>query len=315
MTLVTLASISPFDAASPQAESIAHLFYVTIAILSVILVIVCGLTACIVVKFKGKPGDPDPPQVHGNMRLEITWTAIPLAIVTLLLLLSINGMAVSSPASAPVGPPFGVIVGHQWWWEIRYPGQQVVTANEVHVPVGQPLLFRLEAADVIHDFWVPQLGPKQDAVPGHPNHLYLQANGAGTYDGACAEFCGDAHAWMRIRVVAEAQADFDRWVTTISSPMPPTSNPAAARGREYFRNLACVNCHAISGLSNATAGPDLTWLRERQTLGAGVLENSPENLARWLHDPQAIKPMCRMPDFNLTDEELGMLVAFLWGFK
>ncbi|MBM3461520.1 MAG: cytochrome c oxidase subunit II [Armatimonadetes bacterium] len=309
-----LGSVIPtFDPVSPQARSILDLTWVTVAILAVILAIVCGAVIVILLRFRGKPGDADPPAVHGHTKLEITWTAIPFAIVTLLFVLSLRTMGQIHPAAAPNQAPDVIVVGHQWWWEVRYPASGVITANEIHLPVGKDALIRLESADVIHDFWVPQLGPKQDAVPGHPNFLWLQPTAPGIYDGACAEFCGNAHAWMRLRVIAETPETFAAWTAAQARPPASQHTEQILKGGAIFQEQACVNCHRVAGMSDtANAAPDLTYVATRQTIGAGVMENSPENLARWLENPQAIKPQCNMPDFNLSEEEVAALVTFLW---
>jgi cytochrome c oxidase subunit 2 len=166
---------------------------------------------------------------------------------------------------------------------------------------------------VIHDFWVPQLGRKVDAIPGHPSFVWMQADAAGTYLGACAEYCGAQHAWMRIVVIAEAQADFDAWDRHQREPAPTSAmSGPALRGEATFRGRTCVNCHAVAGEGvPARVAPDLTHLAQRTTLGAGVLTNDPPSLTRWLADPQGVKPGSHMPDLNLTDAEVSDLVAYL----
>ncbi|MEZ4616530.1 MAG: c-type cytochrome [Caldilineaceae bacterium] len=189
-----------------------------------------------------------------------------------------------------------------------------MTANEIHIPTGQPLLVQLASADVIHDFWVPKLGRKMDAIPGHPNQLWLQADQPGTYLGACAEFCGAQHAWMRLRVIAQSPTDFAAWqqAQRQSPPPPPATDTLASQGAKRFQALTCSNCHAIGGTpAQANAGPNLTHVASRQTLGAGVLENNPANLAQWLTNPQSVKPGNQMPHFQLSAADLQALVAYL----
>ena len=178
----------------------------------------------------------------------------------------------------PIGAGTGqdadlVVVGHQWWWEVRYPGSGAVTANEIHVPVGRKLRVRVEAADVIHSFWVPQLAPKMDMVPGHPNFLWLQADHAGTYEGACSEFCGDQHAWMRFIVIAEPESQFKLWLEHQARPAQNPTTESSQAGKNFFFAQTCANCHAIGGTSAvaATAGPDLTHLANRKQLAAGIV--------------------------------------------
>ncbi len=300
---------SPFAPSSPFAAAIAHTFWVTLGVCAVIGLGVAAAIAYSLFKFRGAAGAAEPPQLTGNRKLEVLWTVVPLGIVAGLFVLTIATMARSDPA--PDRAPDLTIVGHQWWWEVRYPSG-AVTANEIHIPVGRPLLLRIESADVIHDFWVPQLARKIDAVPGHPNSLWLSADAPGAYGGTCAEYCGAQHAWMRLLVFAEPEADFDAWQRAQLAPAPAPSNGAAARGERVFRAEACGNCHAVAGRGfGGRVAPDLTHVVTRKTLGAGVTDQTPEDLRAWLHDPQSIKPGCRMPDFKLSDDEVSDLVAYL----
>ena len=197
------------------------------------------------------------------------------------------------------------IVAHQWWWEIIYLKSGVTTANEIHIPVRKQLLVDFRSADVIHDFWVPALGRKIDVVPGHPNRLWIEADHGGTYLGACAEFCGNEHAWMRIMVIADSPDDFAAWIKQ-QEGVPP--NPVTADeqlGAKIYRENICTNCHLRS------VGPDLTHVASRRTLAAGALENTPQNLAAWLRDPDDFKPGSNMPNFKLSDGDVRALVAFL----
>jgi cytochrome c oxidase subunit 2 len=306
----SLVASTPFDAHSPEAHAIALLFTQTLVICAVILAVVVGLVAFCVVRFRARPGDPEPPQIEGHKRLEITWTIIPCLIVTVLFVLTAQTMAASD--APPDREPDLVVIGHQWWWEARYPSG-AVAANEIHIPAGRDLIVRIESGDVIHDFWVPQLGRKIDATPGHPTTIRTHADVPGTYLGTCAEYCGAEHAWMRIRVVAEAQADFDAWESHQLEPAPAPSTQSARRGAALFRERTCIKCHAIADAldtAGARVAPDLTHLASRSTLGAGVLVNNPVNLAAWLKDPQAIKPDSHMPSLRLSDAETHDLVSY-----
>lgn len=300
---------SPFAPSSPFAAAIAHLFAVTVGVCAVIGL---GVTAAIVyslVAFRARPGADDPPQLTGNRKLEILWTVVPLGIVTGLFVMTLETMAQSDPP--PSRAPDLTVIGHQWWWEVRYPSG-VVTANEIHVPAGRPLLLRLESADVIHDFWVPQLARKIDAVPGHPNWLWMSADTPGAYGGTCAEYCGAQHAWMRLLVLAEPAAEFDAWQRAQLVPAAAPVSGASVRGERLFRDQACGNCHALAGRGfEGRVAPDLTHMATRKTLGAGVIEQTPQELKAWLHDPQTIKPGAHMPDFKLSDAQVSDLVAYL----
>jgi cytochrome c oxidase subunit 2 len=300
-----------FDPASPQAQAILTLFGLLTILSAVILVIVAGTTIYSLMRYRHQAGQDEPRQLFGNTRLELTWTIIPLLMVMVIFGFTFNTMRTADPPVDGQQPDL-VITGHQWWWEVEYPKLGVVTANEIHIPVGQPLLVRLESADVIHDFWVPKLGRKMDMVPGHPNHIWLEAHEAGTYLGACSEFCGVQHAWMRLLVIAQPQSEFEVWQQQqLQIPQTPTTGEPA-QGAKLFQQLTCVNCHTIAGTAaQAKAGPDLTHLTSRDTIGAGILENNSANLTRWLADPQAVKPGNHMPNFQLTEAEVNALVAYL----
>lgn len=283
------------------------MFLHVLAVCGVIFAVVVGLVAYCSVRFRSR-GGPDPVQIEGSRRLEVAWTLAPVAILCWLLLLTARAMGISDPAGT--GEPDVTVIAHQWWWEVRY-RSGAIAANEIHIPSGKPLLFRIESADVVHDFWVPSLGRKIDAIPGRPVTIWLQADTPGVYLGTCAEFCGAQHAWMRIRVVAEPKDQFVTWEKRQLLPAHPPVTAAAARGAEAFSARTCVSCHAIGGTNEARVAPDLTHLAERVTLGAGVLANNPRELARWLKDPQKIKAGCHMPNLQLSDAEVADLVAYL----
>jgi cytochrome c oxidase subunit 2 len=240
---------------------------------------------------------------------------IPTIIVAILFFLTVKTMYAVDPPKGDREPDI-VIIGHQWWWELYYPKSRVLTANELHIPVGEKWLARLESVDVIHDFWVPELFRKIDLVPGHPNYIWLVAGKPGIYLGACAEFCGLQHANMRIRVIAETRDEFDAWqLGQLKIPTTPTDGEAA-KGAELFQDRACMNCHYISGTAAAARiGPSLTHFSTRQTIGAGVLENTPENLKGWLLNPNAYKPGSLMPNMKLSDLEADQIVAYLEALK
>ncbi len=298
---------SPFDPHSPQAAAIATLFTDTLVICGAIFLVVAVLVFYCAYCFRAD-GAREPVQVEGHRNLEIGWTAAPVVILAVLLTLTVRAMAGSDP---PIDrEPDVTIVAHQWWWEVRYPSG-VVTANEVHIPTGKALVFRLESADVIHDFWVPELGRKMDATPGRPTSIWLEADDPGTYLGTCAEYCGVQHAWMRILVIAESPERFQAWQRHELAPASAPTADGARRGERLFLSMACVSCHTIGGSGGRERfGPDLTHVAERTTLGAGVLANTPRDLGRWLKDPQAIKTGCHMPYTQLSDDQVGDLVAY-----
>jgi cytochrome c oxidase subunit II len=304
-----LAAINPvLSPASPQARALSDLFVVTLIVCAVILLIVAGLIAWCVARFR-KCNRAEPPQVAGNTKFEVSWTLASVLVLIFLFVLTVRAMRISDP---PIEREADVtVIGHQWWWEVRY-ANGTVTANEIHIPTQSDVLVRVDSADVIHSFWVPQLGRKMDAIPGHPNHLWIRADQAGEYSGSCSEFCGAQHAWMRIRVLAQSPEQFRDWNSQLAFPAKVPATQAALRGEQVFRENTCVKCHSIRGVDASTqVGPDLTHFASRQTIGAGVLQNNAMDLRRWLIDPQQIKPGCHMPNFHLTDANVEDLTAFL----
>jgi cytochrome c oxidase subunit II len=302
------------DPASPQARAIFDLGVISTIIFASIFAIVAGIVVYALMRFRWREGEPDPDQLAGNRAVEIVWTVIPCAIVALLFALTARSMSIADPAPAP--EPDLIITGHQWWWEVRYPASGVMTANEIHIPVGKPLSVRLDSSDVLHEFWVPELARKLTTVPGRPNHLWLEATKPGTYLGVCSEFCGTQHAWMRFLVVAEPPAQFEAWE---SEQLQPAAEPAAgdaAKGLALFLRTSCVTCHAINGtIAGARVAPDLTHFASRRQLGAGIADNTSENLHRWLADAQQVKPGVKMPSFQFSDEQLAFLVDYFETLK
>lgn len=314
-----MGSILPaFDPASPQAQAIHDLFVQVLWISAAIFAIVSGLILIAISRGQRRASLPD--QNFGNEKAEIAWMVGPIIIVLWLaavsakLVLTINAVPKADP---PGGSDAEITVtGHQWWWQVNYADSDIVAANEIHIPVGKKLRVRLESADVIHCFWVPQLTRKMDMIPGRENFVWLEASEPGEYQGRCAEFCGDQHAWMEFKVFAYTPANYERWQAghEIATPKPVAT--AASAGHRLFMSMTCCECHAISGTA-AVAGyaPDLTHLASRTKIGGGVLANNPENLRRWLANPQEVKPGCKMPNFKLNSEQLDQLVAYLETLK
>lgn len=324
VTLMLLAQIPVFDPKSDQAKSISDLFIVTLGIGFLIILLVVVLVTVAIIKFrpsKSEDGNKsEPKQVHGNRKWEIGWTLAPAALLAVLFVPTFIVMGASDPGvnEAQGQQPDIEIIGHQFWWEYRYPKDGLVTADELHLPVGQKVLARLQSADVIHDFWVPELGRKMDAIPGKPNQLWLEADQMGLYNGACSEYCGASHAWMLIKVVVQSQADFDAWKASQKViPSTPPTGSQAAQGQALFDKYSCSSCHSIAGTNaKGQVGPNLTHVAERSILGSGAIKNSPENLYKWIQDAPAIKPGAKMPDYQqLRDDELQALVAYLEGLK
>lgn len=295
--------------------------YLVLAITGVIFVVVAGLITYTIVRFRRRSGESElqePPQVYGSNQIEAAWTVIPILIVFVLIGVSARVIAAIQNASPPARAVKVLLVGHQWWWEVRYPDYGLVTANEIHVPVSpdgkNATYLQLTSADVIHSFWVPQLAGKTDLIPNRINYTWIDPRLPGVYVGNCAEYCGTQHANMLLRVIAQSPADFNAWMS--SQQKPANADPQVAAARAAFGSLSCVNCHMIRGTPAAGAfGPDLTHLMSRQTLAAGVLVNNTENLRAWVNDPQVPKPGCLMPSMKLTGPELDQVVSYLQSLK
>jgi len=304
-----------FAVVTPQGAAIASLFWVALALSALVFALVVGVLVITLVRDRGRPGDPDPEQVHGNRTLEITWTVLPALLLMVMFGLTVRTMQTVN--AEPAAPLRVQVIGHQWWWEYRYPDLGVTTASELVLPVGRPARLELTTADVIHSFWVPQIGWKKDVIPGQANSMNVQVDEAGAYDGPCTEYCGTQHAWMRIRLVAQSPDAFEAWTRAQQQPASPPSDPSVARGAQVFASSSCINCHAIAGTSAAArVGPDLSHVGSRSIIGAGVLDNSPDSLGRWIRDPQAVKPGVLMPAYpNFSDADLASLAAYLSGLK
>ncbi|MGC1107487.1 MAG: cytochrome c oxidase subunit II [Candidatus Acidiferrales bacterium] len=308
--------VSSFNPASTLAQPIAHLFLIMGIVMMAILLLVTSLVLYASFRYRRRPGANEPRQEFGRKGLEVAWTIAPLLLLVYIFTVTVQAMHRSDPGISTDRQPDMVIVGHQWWWEARYTSSHVVAANEIHIPVGKLLLVRLESADVIHDWWVPQLGRKMDAIPGHPNLFWIEADVPGTYLGTCSEYCGAEHAWMRIRVIAQSPVDFERWSEHQLDIPSQSYTGDAALGARLFQELTCADCHTISGTpARADIGPNLTHMAERQTLAAGRLENTPANLEQWLSNPQAIKPGIHMPNFEMTPDQVRDLTAYLETLK
>ena len=302
-----------FKPASTPAESVYSLSVLVLAICLAIFVVVAGVLTYTIVRFRQRPSDLDrePPQVYGSNQIEIAWTVIPVLIVVVLAMATASVTVAVQNKRPGEGTLHVTIVGNQWWWEIRYPALGIITANELHVPIGTTTFLQLESVDVAHSFWVPQLAGKTDVIPNHPNSMWIEPKVEGTFLGNCAEFCGMQHANMLLRVVVQSADEFNRWASAERAPVG-----RGQPGEALFMSLSCINCHAVAGTRAAgTFGPDLTHLMNRQTLGAGVIPNTPDNLRRWIRDPQRMKPGNLMPDMQLTDRELDQVHAYLSSLK
>jgi cytochrome c oxidase subunit 2 len=296
------------EPASRHAEAIYGLYLTTLVVCGIILVVVVFMVAFALIRYRRREGAGEPTPSFGHRNLEIVWTLVPLLLVSWLFFLTVRGMQLSDPG---VGEePDIVVTAHQFWWEFSYPKTGVVTANELHIPAGVNLQVKLVSADVIHDFWVPRLARKMDCIPGLSNHIWLEADRPGTYQGFCSHYCGAQHAGMRFLVIAQSSDDYKAWEQRQLKPAPRPATSGAIRGARLFRELTCVTCHVRKGEGFSVA-PDLSHLAGRRTLAAGLLANNPENLAKWISDPQTVKPKCLMPNLDLTLSQVDDLVAYL----
>jgi len=265
-------------------------------------------------RFRDRPGAAIPRQVHGHTPLEIGWT---VAFAVILLIIGIPTIRVIfKTQEAPAATALRVDVGgRQWWWEFKYPDLKVTTANEVHLPVGQTVAFHLYAPDVIHSFWIPQLGGKRDVVPHRVNRIILTPDTPGEYIGQCAEYCGMSHANMRFRAIVHDKAGWDQWVANQQAAPVESQDPAAQKGREIFGQSACVGCHTIQGVSAGVLGPNLTHFGSRKTFAGGLYPATAENLAKWIENPDHMKPGVLMPNLGMKSEQSQALAAFLLSLK
>ena len=310
-----------FKPLSTPAQAIHEVSLLVLAICAGIFLVVAGLLTYTLLRFRQQPGDEkhEPPQVYGSNQLEFAWTVIPIVTVFVLFLATARTIYDVQGAAPPADALNVTVVGHQWWWEIRYPELGIITANELHVPVSEsgkarPTFLKLESADVVHSFWVPQLAGKTDVIPNRENHMWIEPTQPGTYVGNCAEYCGMQHAHMLLRVIVHPPGDFEKW--TAAQRQPPVDDPQARAGRDVFFATACINCHSIGETkARGTFGPDLTHLMSRETLGAGTVPNTAEKLQAWVRDPQTIKEGCNMPNMQLTENELNQIVAYLLTLK
>lgn len=310
-----------FRPLSTPAREISDVSILAVIICAVIFTVVAGLLTYAIIRYRRRPGDneAEPPQVYGSNQIEAAWTVIPLLIVFVLIMVSARVIASVQNAKPPANALHATVIGHQWWWEFRYPTLGITTADELHVPLSggaqpQPTFLKLESVDVAHSFWVPRLNGKTDVIPNRANDMWIDPHEAGDFIGNCAEYCGTQHANMLIHVIVQPKPEFDKWVA--EQRLPAVDDPAVAADKQAFLSVSCVNCHTVRGTSAAGVfGPDLTHLMSRKHLASGVLTNTPENLRAWIKDPQAIKPGCLMPAMHLTDTELDSVVAYLRTLK
>jgi len=286
-----------------------------------IFLIVGGLLLYALVRFRHRADDSghEPAQIYGSNQIELSWTVIPILIVVMLFLSTTRIIWQTEAAPKPVGAVDVIVIGHQFWWEYRYPKLGVVTANELHIPTSDPknptpTYLEMSSADVSHSFWIPRLAGKTDLIPNRVNTMWVDPQEAGLYLGQCAQYCGTQHAKMLLRVYAQTPAEFAIWVKQQQQPAPAsaTGNPLAQEGRTIFLRSACMSCHTVAGTAaTGRFGPDLTHLASRDTIASGPIDNTPANLRMWVADPNEMKPGSLMPSMHLNDHELDAITAYL----
>ncbi len=305
------ASPSFLNPASAIAKDEAKLYNNILIMALVVFVFVELCLIWVLIRDRKLKGDETlPKQIYGNTKLEITWTAIPVLVTVVLFAMTVQTMkSVAAPAAAASDINVHVI-GHRWWWEFDYTDLRIKTANELHIPVGATVQVTLDSIDVIHSFWVPQLSGKTDVVPGQTNHMWLTADQTGKFFGQCAEFCGTEHAMMRIEVVVDSREGFDAWVANQQKPAPQPKTADQQAGHKLVSTL-CASCHSLNpGETEAKVGPNIAHLFSRSTFAGATYDLNEENLRRWLHDTQPMKPENDM-NLKLTPQEIDELVAYL----
>ena len=306
-----------FAPEATPARSIFDLSMFVLAITAIIFLVVATLLVYSIVKFRSRSTDAgrEPAQVYGSTQIEMAWTIIPILIVVVLFLATARVIHAVQDAPKPATALDVTVIGHQFWWEYRYPQLGIVTANELHIPASdpahpRPTFLALLSADTDHSFWIPRLSGKTDLIPNHVNEMWMDPQRTGIFLGQCAQYCGTQHAKMLLRVSVDSAEDFDVWVRAQREPAAQEEKTTA--GRRIFETTACINCHAISGtVADGRFGPDLTHLMSRATIAAGAAENTTENLRLWIQNPDAIKPGSLMPAMKLNDADLDALVGYM----
>ena len=292
-----------------------------LAITGTIFIVVATLLIYTLVKFRATAAkaNTEPAQVYGSTQIELAWTIIPALIVVVLTVATARVIHAIQDAPKPPGALEVVVIGHQFWWEYRYPTLGIVTANELHIPVSEPsgprpTFLQLMSADTDHSFWIPQLAGKTDLIPNRINEMWMDPHRPGVFVGQCAQYCGTQHAKMLLRVSVDDPDDFDAWVQ--AQRQAAAQDESAADGRRVFETTACINCHTVRGTAaNGRFGPDLTHLMSRATIASGAAENTAENLRLWIENPDAIKPGSLMPAMKLSDSELDALVRYMQSLR
>lgn len=310
--------------AGPIAQEQMDLFMWTFWLSWPVMILVFGVLAFVLVRYRRRRDDTRmPEQTHGSAVMEVAWTILPVIIVIMVAVPTVRSIfRTQTFIEAGTSDVVVDVTGYQWWWKFEYPQYGFTTANELHIPAGGRVVVHLDSADVLHAFWIPRLAGKMDAIPNQDNQLWFTADEPGVYYGQCAELCLGAHAYMRFRVIVHDPAEYEAWVASFETPeIQVAADPLVAQGRQLVASKGCIGCHTIGnyaeGISVGLPGfPDLTNFGLRTSVGAGVLDATPENVAAWIADPQAIKPGNYMPtlwaaDDPKRDEETAAIAAYL----
>jgi cytochrome c oxidase subunit 2 len=294
-----------------------------LSITSGIFLVVGGLLLYALLRYRHRPNDvnaaQEPAQIYGSNQIELSWTVIPILIVVMLFLATARVILATEDAPKPVSALDVTVIGHQFWWEYRYPKLGIVTANELHIPVSDPkhptpTYLTMSSADTDHSFWVPRLAGKTDLIPNQVNTMWIDPNNPGLYLGQCAQYCGVQHAKMLIRIYADSPADFAAWVSHQQGLA--VENPSAAEGRKIFQHNACISCHTVAGtVATGRFGPDLTHIASRDTIASGSVPNTAANLRAFVDNPASFKPGALMPPMHLNDHDLNAVTAYLMSLK
>jgi cytochrome c oxidase subunit 2 len=314
---------SIFRPAGTPAHSVYSLSLLVLSICLGIFVVVAGLLLFALVRYRHRPTDPnaaeEPRQIYGSNQIELSWTVIPVLIVVMLFLATARVLYSTERAVRPADALDVTVIGHQFWWEYRYPKSGVVVANELHIPVSNPdqplpTYLTMTSTDVDHSFWVPRLAGKMDLIPNKVNVMWVDPQATGLYLGQCAQYCGTQHAKMLIRIYADTPAEFAAWLA--HQQQPAVQDPAAAEGRAVFEKNACISCHSIAGtVATGRFGPNLTHLASRDTIASGAVPNTAANIRSFVDNPAHFKPGALMPPMHLNDHDLDAVTQYLTTLK
>jgi cytochrome c oxidase subunit 2 len=320
---LTGGSTSVFAPKGTPAHSIFGLSMLVLSITTMIFLVVGGLLLYALLRFRHRHNDAnaaqEPPQIYGSNQIELSWTVIPILIVVMLFLATARVILSTQNAPKPADALDVTVIGHQFWWEYRYPKLGIVTANELHIPVSDPkhptpTYLTMSSADTDHSFWVPRLAGKTDLIPNRVNTMWLDPETAGLYLGQCAQYCGTQHAKMLIRVYADSPADFAAWIARQQQTAVESSS--VTDGRNVFQHTACISCHRVAGtIATGRFGPDLTHVASRDTIASGSVPNTAANLRTFIDNPANFKPGSLMPAMHLNNHDLDAVTAYLATLK